>query len=95
MLQIHTHTHTICQGLPFHRTIVQREFIHIAYALLFSRRSDCDKNIYQRMLNLLLFFFLNLLSKIFYVKIYFTLNNSKSNSQVNNLDDMKREQFFY
>ena len=32
------------QGLPFHSTIVQREFTHIAYALLFSRRSDCGEH---------------------------------------------------
>ena len=32
------------QALPFHGTIVQREFAHIAFALLFSRRSDCDKH---------------------------------------------------
>ena len=32
------------QGLPFHSTIVQREFTYIAYALLFSCRSDWDKH---------------------------------------------------
>ena len=39
------------QGLPFHSTIVQREFTHIAYALLFSRRSDCIKHTCQQMLS--------------------------------------------
>ena len=34
----------IKKGLPFPGTIVQREFTHIAYGLLFSRRSDCDKH---------------------------------------------------
>ena len=38
------------QGLPLYSTIVQREFKHIAYALLFSRRSDCDKHTCQRVL---------------------------------------------
>ena len=41
---------TVNQGLSFQSTIVQREFTHIAYALLFSRRSDSDKHTCQRML---------------------------------------------
>ena len=35
------------QGLPFHSTIVQREFTHIAYALLFRRLSDVFVDIKQ------------------------------------------------
>ena len=31
------------QGLPFHSTIVQREFTRIAYVFLFSWRSDCGE----------------------------------------------------
>ena len=48
------------QVLPFHSTIVQREFTHIAYALLFSCRLDCNKHICQRIL-----YFLYLHSKNF------------------------------
>ena len=32
------HIYTFSQGLPFLGTIVQREFTHIAYALLFNSR---------------------------------------------------------
>ena len=34
------------QELLFHSTTVVREFTHIAYTLLFSRRSDCDEYTY-------------------------------------------------
>ena len=40
----------LVQGLPFHSTIVQREFTHIPYAFLFSCRSDFDKHTCWRML---------------------------------------------
>ena len=67
------------QGLPFNSTIVQREFTHIAYALLFSCRLDMSSDA--------IFFF------CFTLKEYFMFDCF--NSQVNNFDDMEREQLFY
>ena len=54
------------QGLPFHSTIVHREFIHIAYAFLFRRRLDCDKHTCQ--LSVIFFLFYIYTQKLFYVK---------------------------
>ena len=79
------------QGLPFHSTIVQREFTYIAFALLFSRRSDRDKLIVNTQK---IFYVVNsfLKSKFLYVlKTRFDCFNY----QINNLDYMEREQIFY
>ena len=54
------------QGLPFHSTIVQKEFTPIAYAPLFNWRSGCDKRRCQR--TLLYFLFYAYTQKILYVK---------------------------
>ena len=56
----------LVQGLPFHSTIVQKEVTHIAYALLFSRRSDCE----SAQIGGCYFFFM------FTLKNYFMLKNS-------------------
>ena len=69
---------------------MQREFTRIAYALLFSHQSDCDTHTRQRML----YFFMFTLKKYFKFKVLYVLKThlDRFNSQVNNLDDMEREQ---
>ena len=69
------------QGLPFHSTVVQSEYTQIAYAIFFfmlTLKNYCVKKT---------FFFK---SKVIYVlKTHFHCFNS----QVNNSDDMEREQY--
>ena len=90
------------QGLPFHSTIVQKEFTH---SLCFFIKSSIRLRQVQmqRLLEYFLFLMFTL-KKYFMLKKYFFLNFKVLyvlkthfeyfNSQVNNLDDMEREQIF-